>query len=181
MPPPRTPPATAASGLHNQDAAGAALQHLFTVNNAFKHMPRSSADRAFGFKAAGLLRILLAADPEELLKALDQLGISVVKPTGIFAAIRALAETFAGPAVDLLDVWRQLTRSIDTVLSDLLSISNLSSAVALQFIRDANEMRAIADAVDNDVRRLQSGQVGFREGIDALEQQTEKDIGVTFL
>lgn len=144
-------------------------------------MPRSAADRAFGFKATGLLRILLAADPDELLKALDELGIVIVRPTGLFAAIRALAESFAGPAVDVIDLWGQLTRSIDRLISDLLSIEDLTAAQARLFLEDANAAAEEQNALDSDIRRLQAARVTFQGDLDALEQQTEEEIAITFL
>lgn len=40
-------------------------------------MPRPAADRRFGFQSTGILRILVAADPEEVLKAIEELGIII--------------------------------------------------------------------------------------------------------
>ena len=37
-------------------------------------MPRSSGNRGFGFKSRGILRILVAADPAEVLDSVEQLG-----------------------------------------------------------------------------------------------------------
>lgn len=40
-------------------------------------MPRKAAARTFGFRRAGLVRILLAADPLEILMALEDLGLAI--------------------------------------------------------------------------------------------------------
>jgi len=46
-------------------------------------MPRSAADRKFGYKAAGLVRILTGADVTEVAKALEILGLDLRDP-GLF-------------------------------------------------------------------------------------------------
>jgi len=47
-------------------------------------MTRPADERAFGFRAKGILRILVAADPEQVLIAVEELGFRLpdIKPIG---------------------------------------------------------------------------------------------------
>jgi len=40
-------------------------------------MPRTAADRVFGWREAGIVRVLTGADPVEVKRALDSLGIQL--------------------------------------------------------------------------------------------------------
>lgn len=143
-------------------------------------MPRSAADRAFGFRTQGLVRILTAADEQEVLEALAILGV-VASPTGLFAKVRELTETFAGPAADALDVWRQLFLEIDKMISGFINFKSLSEAQAERAFRQAKIVRQQSQALDSDFRRVQAAQGQLTKGLDALEEQTEEDIALTFL
>ena len=84
-------------------------------------MPRSAADRAFGFKAKGLLRILEAADIGEVREALSQLDITVFS---VFAA-QALKDILLAPFVviaELLDLFIARRSGISNSLIRLQSI-----------------------------------------------------------
>jgi len=71
-------------------------------------MPRSATDRSFGFKAGGLLRILTAADPQEVLEAMEALGIIIEHehdppPPANSSAKLAEAESLLSGLVSLAD------------------------------------------------------------------------------
>lgn len=67
-------------------------------------MPRSAEARAFGFRATGLVRILTAADPEEVLTAMEALGIQLIESRTFFEAVQDLVVSSLGPAKELVDL-----------------------------------------------------------------------------
>lgn len=71
-------------------------------------MPRSASDRDFGFKSAGLLRILTASDPGEVLTAMEALGITLLDETTFFDLIVSLTASFARPVRKLLDLLQRV-------------------------------------------------------------------------
>lgn len=50
-------------------------------------MPRTATNRSFGFRSPGLVRILTAADADEVLTALEILGISPERPATLEQAL----------------------------------------------------------------------------------------------
>ena len=60
-------------------------------------MSRSSEARAFGFRVEGLIRILVAADPEEVLKAMEALDIQLTEKVTAFDLVLTLLGTFIAP------------------------------------------------------------------------------------
>jgi len=68
-------------------------------------LPRSAADRKFGFKAKGLVRILLGVDVAELKKALDELGLEVAdQPVGLLDLLGDLFDNIFGPILLARDI-----------------------------------------------------------------------------
>ncbi len=67
-------------------------------------MPRSAASRVAGFRAEGIVRILTAADPDEVLTAMEALGIQLTDEPGFFAILENLVGLVFGPLGDILDV-----------------------------------------------------------------------------
>lgn len=139
-------------------------------------MPRSAADRRFGFKAKGLVRILTAADPAEILIALDELGLVIQQPSTLFQEFgRLVADFLTAPFAEFINQFEQAIPIIERAIFELLedpapgeaeSASELSTLIA--------DLQAQADRVQAQ-RRL------FRERLEALEKQTEEDIAITFL
>lgn len=61
-------------------------------------MPRSAADRTFGFRSKGLVRILLASDIEEVRKALLELNLEPAdKPASLVDLLGELFDNIFGP------------------------------------------------------------------------------------
>lgn len=56
-------------------------------------MPRKADERAFGFRTAGILRILAAADPEQVLDAVEELGFRLPDRAPIDSLTKLILET----------------------------------------------------------------------------------------
>ena len=88
-------------------------------------MPRKASDRAFGFKASGLIRILTASDPEEVLTAMEALGITLSEADPTFRDfLVAIARFFVRPldiALNALETASQTARSALQVISEISS------------------------------------------------------------
>lgn len=89
-------------------------------------MPRSKAERAFGFRSRGLLRILTGADIDEVLDALEQLGLfadsfvvdrsSFEKSLDLFRGIHEVS-------------FRRLDQQFQTIMVDILNILDVGSTM----------------------------------------------------
>lgn len=60
-------------------------------------MPRSLPDRVFGFRSQGIIRILVAADSEEVLLAFDALDLAIIDKPGLANVLSSLVEFFVVP------------------------------------------------------------------------------------
>lgn len=89
-------------------------------------MPRSAHERAFGFHALGIIRILLAADPEEVRKALE--FIKQDEPTILESILSDEAfELLTGAVVELFVVpVAAALVALDIVLADIGTILTLA-------------------------------------------------------
>lgn len=74
-------------------------------------MPRSAANRKFGYRSPALVRILTSADADEVLTALEILGISPERPETLEQALENVVlvvveqvVAWVGPLNDLIDV-----------------------------------------------------------------------------
>ena len=74
-------------------------------------MPRSASARKYGYKADGIVRILTAADPDEVLTALLTLGI---EPRGEDSSWESVVDNLIGIA---LYTFVDIIRLVDTVAS----------------------------------------------------------------
>lgn len=141
-------------------------------------MPRPAADRAFGFKAPGLVRILLAADPEELLKALEELGLVAKAPESISAIIEGVVGELLGPVVQAIDVTSAVRSVIDRALSALISAANRT------FIPEGAQLepdlRAAIASLEKTRLELAREKRAFEKRL-ATQKQTEEDVAITFL
>lgn len=107
-------------------------------------MPRKADERGFGFRSEGLLRILLAADGEQVLIALEQLGFV---PT----AAKERAEDSLEELV--IAATRLIIPPLDLTL-DLIEFSNqVVSFAANQFTTGAEGRRQLLDLLERN-RRL---------------------------
>jgi len=70
-------------------------------------MVRSASDRSFGWRRAGLVRVLTNADPGEVLDALEEVGLQIPESVSL-ADLRALTEELR-----LIDVTRRNLRSLE--------------------------------------------------------------------
>jgi len=73
-------------------------------------MPRSRTDRSFGFRAPGLIRILIAADPEEVLKAMEALGIQLTDVPSIFDLVLDLFSVFVKPVAVVVNLLERVEK-----------------------------------------------------------------------
>jgi len=147
-------------------------------------MARSSAARAFGFRTPGLLRILIAADPQELLKALEEIGIK--EPEENFLDLILIAGRALFAPLDLflsgVETARENFRIIITAAeADLAPGRGGAGAIVVETQNDVNDLRRFFSDLDRGI-------AGMREEVDeaekllqAGEQQTKEDIGLTFL
>lgn len=150
-------------------------------------MPRSKSDRAFGFKAKGLIRILTAADVEEVKTALDALSF---QPIG-----SALAETIKRLLKAPLELLEGL---IDLIFETFIPLSeNLRGQVRIldSAIAGAESIRAritgpaprrlppldVVDRLLSDLRGMRRDlaaeiirQDGARDEIDKLRDEAEE-------
>lgn len=119
-------------------------------------MPRTAAKRNFGFMSPGLVRILTAADPDQVLTALEILGISPEKPETLEQALEnvvviAVAQVagWVGPLLDLVDVVTQMDSLVATYSQEV------HPSPAIEHLRsETNRIRAIAIASLDEFKEL---------------------------
>lgn len=104
-------------------------------------MPRSASDRKFGFKAAGLVRILTGADIEEVQKALEELGLEV-QSSGFLDTLKDLFDEVFGPLF--------LIRDLTAQVLDLIFGPVGTTAPRTQ----VQQVRAIVEVVERDLAAL---------------------------
>lgn len=114
-------------------------------------MPRSATKRNFGFRSPGLVRILTAADPDEVLTALEILGISPERPETLEQALEnvvmiAVAQVvgWVGPLADLVE----LASLAQDLASDASGVPAARTETREEYTRrmiaGTNRVRAIA-------------------------------------
>lgn len=84
-------------------------------------MPRASADRKFGYKVDGLVRILTAADADEVLKALTILGLDVTQAATLDDVFEQLVMIGAGHVfrwLEPLESLMELVTAVDEIASE---------------------------------------------------------------
>lgn len=97
-------------------------------------MPRSAANRQFGFKAPGLVRILTAADIDEVRLALQELAIEPDR-SGVatavrnllrapFALLEALLNTTLGSVIPLSEGLKAKRTKLDEVINGLARLAS---------------------------------------------------------
>jgi len=104
-------------------------------------MPRPINDRVFGFRAAGIIRILLAADAEEVLEALEFVGIIPEHehdPVDLPNSPAKLAE-----AESLLKELTSIKEAMDNIQSQM-------HAEARAFSANRTRAQALADVIALD-------------------------------
>lgn len=118
-------------------------------------MPRSAASRKFGYRSPAIVRILTAADPDEVLTALEILGISPERPKTLEQALEDVVLVaveqvvgWVGPLNDLIGIVSGIDDIVQTFSIDEYELSTTSQIAALQErMRDqTNRVRAIAIA-----------------------------------
>ena len=149
-------------------------------------MPRSAADRGFGFKAAGLVRILTTADPEQVLIALEELGLVAEKPLTLLDRIKALV-------VDLLfEPLEKLIQPLNVALDNFAIVITAAEADlavgrggAGAFVVETEVEKEILLQFRNEMSQLinilETSQADYNAKFEAIEQQTEEDVAITFL
>ena len=121
-------------------------------------MPRSAAKRNFGFRVDGLVRILTAADPDQVLEALLFLGIDPRPETGQDAidTLVGLAVNhfigWTGPLADLLDIKDAVVQLHDAAgVGDesyqtyFVKMVNMSKKVRSEMLSTSAEFEALRD------------------------------------
>lgn len=109
-------------------------------------MPRSAASRNFGYRSPAIVRILTAADADEVLTALEILGLSPERPETLEQALENVVlvvveqmVSWVGPLNDLMDV----VSNLNSMASRFSQEADPSPLV--ESIRDeTNRIRAIA-------------------------------------
>lgn len=144
-------------------------------------MPRSSADRAFGFKSAGLVRILLAADPAEILKALSELGLVVQEPTTLFQQFgRLVADFLTAPFEGFIDQFEAAIPLLERVLQQLIE-GHPRAEDDPAALRTASDLDTLIADLTAEAERVAAQQAIFRARLEALEAQTLEQVAITFL
>lgn len=139
-------------------------------------MPRSASNRGFGFRSAGLVRILTAADPAEVLTAMEALGITLAPQTTFFDIIVIIARSFLGPLDEVLSFLEDVEQLADFLDDDPFAQIG-PAGVPLQLEWAGFEIRARTLRL-----RMAQERSKFREAIEA-EQATQKEQppeGLTF-
>lgn len=115
-------------------------------------MPRSQADRAFGFRSQGLVRILLAADIEEVKKALEVLGLELAEgEPGVLDLFKDLFDELFGPVFLI----RELTKAIlDKLFGPTGTLPQKVSDLDREIVflqREADRVSRVISAIDRAV------------------------------
>jgi len=86
-------------------------------------MPRTSENRAFGFRAEGIVRILTTANPNEVLTALLLIGIDPRMPDAFDVLLEIAVDIIATPFVDLIKFFDTAVKAVDalTEIADTLN------------------------------------------------------------
>jgi len=148
-------------------------------------MPRSKAARDFGFRAEGLVRILTAAEPEEVLIAFEELGIQQLKVEGLFDQFLNVARELFGPLDLFLSGLQVAGENFRLVISaaeaDLAPGRGGAGAIVVENKSDADALKLFFAMLDNDTKKLQSQQAKNERDLTELAKQTEDDLAITFL
>lgn len=144
-------------------------------------MPRSASDRGFGFKSPGLIRILTAADPNEVLTAMEALGITFAPVEFPVSSARLLKSR------NLLDGLLLISGVLDTICRQAQHLAQFLPArrTREQAILDSAELaglRAIYNLEQNRFKApaafLQSQLLGMFDDIRQAEE-TKKVAPIT--
>lgn len=124
-------------------------------------MPRSATDRGFGFRAEGLVRILLKADLSEVLRALEQIGI---EPSDVdLSLVERIRELFLAVAGPLL-----LTLELVDELIDLLFNAEFEAERGESVARAASlDLELLAGDIDRMIASIRPGDI-HQDERDAL-------------
>ncbi len=111
-------------------------------------MPRSTADRQFGFKAKGLVRILLGADLQEVIQALEELGIiPPEEEPSLLGRVRELMLSVAGPLFLTLEL-------VDEVLDRLFNAEFVAEPAANEARNASLDLELLLRDIDRTINEL---------------------------
>ncbi len=138
-------------------------------------MPRRANDRQFGFRSAGLVRILKAVDEDELLTALLELNLFFIDPTSLFDELLTLI-------TDTITPYSELISFLEESLAVLaLGVFELLEDPAPGEEEAARELQRLIGGVNIEIRRLRADETTFTSRQASLEEQTKEQIAITFL
>jgi len=104
-------------------------------------LPRSASDRRFGFKANGLVRILLGAKTKEVKTALERLGLELPNG-GILGSLREIFDDLFGPLFAI----RELTSKVLDLIFGPVGVNKAKTQI--------QELTLALSEADNDVRMI---------------------------
>jgi len=128
-------------------------QRKYKLENKEK-MPRPSDAREFGFRAEGILRILVAADPEQVLIAVEELGFRLPDRKPI-ETLTDLVQTASKESEELIsDFIGEFTKAIEFAIFELEEDPAPGEARAARALKQLRE-RQKAFVLDLQRKRVQ--------------------------
>jgi len=148
-------------------------------------MPRSKNDRSFGFRAPGLVRILTAADPAEVLTAMEALGIQLPEKTGFVQQMLLAARALFKP-LDLflsgLEVSARNFRHVITAAeADLAPGRGGTGAFVVEGEDEKKRLKAFLLEIDNGRKSVMLKRRSTERELETTAKQTEEEVALTFL
>lgn len=149
-------------------------------------MPRSAVDRAFGFKAPGLVRILTAADPAEVLKALQELGLVAQEPSDLLSKVKqAIGDFILEPFEELFKIVDEVIQILEAVIittqQEIVPGQAAGFRITIENARAIAQIRRATSRLDTAIADQQGSHESFAAELEKVEQQTEEDVAITFL
>lgn len=132
-------------------------------------MPRSSSDREFGFKAPGIVRILLTANADEVLKAFLTLGIDPTSDEAFAALSTAVIELIAAPVVAALEGFDLIVGTIAELVE--LGQTTTTSITETQLSAIANAGKIATGQVLTTKQEIEALHKAFQERMDGANAE----------
>ena len=131
-------------------------------------MPRPARDRAHGFRAPGIVRILTAADPDDVLSALLLLGIDPQSQEALETLSEAVVELWARPVLAVLTVYDNIVAQIGAMLQVGENfVGRVDERLDIEGLRNAG---AIASGlVLTNKAEIEELRISFQERMDDAE------------
>ena len=113
-------------------------------------MPRKSDERGFGFRKAGILRILVGADPEQVLLAVEELGFSLPDRAPIDSLTELIFEIFGETDKIVGDFVEDVFDRLEELWITVLGGREIQDFELAAFERSMRQLRARRDQIRLD-------------------------------